>query len=147
MADIKAPPLSPALIKQAEFVRTVWFVPVPPGIPMASVLAPEFWVHCARSLKVGDKIECRAQDNAWYAELLVGGVGQQEARVWAVLYADLRAQGAAKPAESADNYKVEFGGPKHMWRVIRMSDKEVMHKGEASEEDAAAWLTMHLQPA
>lgn len=141
MPDIKAPALSPALLQLAEHPRNLWHVTVPPGIPIGSLSNPEFWAHCTK-LRAYDKIECRAQDNAWYAELVVAKVTKNAASVWVVLYADLRPQPAN--AETAADYKVEFGGA-HKWRVIRLHDKEVVHKGEPDEGAAQAWLDAHLK--
>jgi hypothetical protein len=142
MAEVKAPALSPALIQQAEFKRNIWSVTVPPGISLGSVLAPEFWAHCAKSLKAYDRLECRAQDNSWYADLMVRKVEQTAVHMWALNYADLNAQAAT--AESVGEFVVSFA-PKQKWRVVRASDKEVIHQGEANKADAEAWLADHLK--
>lgn len=144
MADLKAPALNPALVKQAEFVRNVWSVTIPPDVPMTSVLASDFWAHCSSKFKAYDKIECRAQDNRWYAELLVAKVERLAVRVWCVLYSDLGAQGDAAAKPDAVDYSVAFGGGHHKWRVVRASDKAVIHHGEASREDAQKWLDAFL---
>lgn len=144
MADIKAPALQPQLLKLGEYTRNVWSVTIPPGIPVESVRAPDFWVHCAGVLKQYGKIECRAQDNAWYAELMVRKVESQAVHVWVLNYVDLTAQAAPKTAVTADDYAVTFGGPKHLWRVVRLADKQVIHTGEASEAEAADWLANYI---
>lgn len=140
MPDIKAPALDPKLLKFAEHERNLRHLTVPPKVAISDLLRPEFWAHAANRMKVYDKIEVRAQDNAWYAELLVRSVGSQEASVWVVLYKDLNEQEAV---EAADGYKVEFGGG-HKWRVVRLSDKAVVHRGEPDESAANAWLASFL---
>lgn len=147
MAQVKAPALSPALLVQAEFVRNVMFAPIPPGIPFESTLASDFWAHCASRVKPYTKIELRAQDNAWYGELMVRKVEPQAVHVWALCYVDLAAQNTPKLAAVADDFSVTFGGPKHLWRIVRNSDKVVMHHGEANEGDARAWLESYLSKA
>lgn len=144
MADIKAPALQPSLLKLGEYVRNVWSVTIPPGIPISSVQSPDFWVHCAGTLKQYGKVECRAQDNAWYAELMVRKVESQAVQMWVLNYVDLSAQSAPRAQATADDYSVTFGGPSHLWRVIRLADKQVIHKGEASEAEAMAWLEQYI---
>lgn len=144
MADIKAPALSPATLKLAEHIRNVWSVTIPPGIPVTSLQAADFWAHCASRLKPYERIECRAQDNAWFAELMVGKVAPQAVQVWVLSYVDLKSQAAAPTLAKAEDFAVTFGGPKHLWRVIRASDKTVIHHGEATEGDAKAWLEIFL---
>lgn len=146
MADVKAPALNPSLVKHAEFTRNVWSVTVPPGVPMQSVLDPEFWGHCATKFKVYDKIEVRAQDNKWYAELVVSKVERLAVRVWCILHSDLSSQVAVAPKLESAAYGVSHGGPQK-WRVVRLSDKQVVHHGEPSKEDAEGWLTQYLAGA
>lgn len=145
MADVKAPALSPALVMQAEFVRVVHSVKIPPNIPFASILSSDFWAHCASKFKPYDKIECRAQDNTWYGELMVRRVEPLAVHVWALHYVDLTAQAVPQRSVTAEDFAVGYGGPHHQWRVVRLSDKAVIHKGEASEGDAQAWLENHLK--
>lgn len=147
MAQVKAPALSPALLMQAEFVRNIMTATVPPGVPFESVLAPDFWAHCASKVRPYTKIELRAQDNAWYGELMVRKVEPQAVHVWALCYVDLASQAAPKVAATAEDFSVTFGGPKHLWRIVRNADKTVIHYGEANEADAKAWLDAYLSKA
>lgn len=144
MTETKKPaPLSPSpnTFQLAEHKRNLWTVEIPAGVPIGRVVEPDFWVHLTKMLKPNDKIEARAQDGAWYAELLVDKIEPQAVRVWKVLYSDRSA--TAKSGAVADDFKVEFGGA-HKWRVVRLSDKEVLHKGEADETAARAWLEEHI---
>lgn len=147
MTDIKAPPLSPSLVKHAEHVRVVYAVSIPPAVPFNSVLSPEYWVHCTKTLKVGDRLECRTQDNRWYGELLVGKVGEHAVTVWPIRYVDLFDQPkVAEQLPDPENYVVNLGGPQR-WRVVRLSDKKVVHHGEPTEDAAKAWLADFLAKA
>lgn len=141
MAEVKAPALSPNLLKGAEFERIIHTATIPPGVALSSVLRPDFWAHCAGKVKPYARIECRAQDNKWFAELMVHTVGKQELGVWVLRYIDLEAQAASAREEpkSDDTYTISFA-PKQRWRVIRNSDNAVIHKDEATEDSARAWL-------
>lgn len=140
MDDIKAPPISPNNVQQAEFVRAQHVAEIPPGVSLASVLKPEFWAHCGRKFKPYALVECRAQDNKWIADLMVHTVGEFGVGMWVKNYVDLEAH-AVKAADVAE-YTVSFA-PKHRWRVIRTSDGAVVHKDAATEADAEAWLKEH----
>ena len=135
MSELIAPALSPHLLKDAEFERTVRSVAVPPGIPLGSVQNPAFWAHCAKQLKPYTQIECRAQDNRWWALLMVATVREHAVDVWVLNYVDLEVQAGLK---SEETYTVSFVA-KQRWRVVR-SDGAVVHKDCATEADARAWL-------
>lgn len=140
MAEVKAPPLDPKLIQQAEFTRNTWSITVPPRVPFQSVMAPEFWTHVTRRIKQYDHIEIRAQDNAWWAHLMVAKVEDLAAHMWVLNHAALSIQTMEAAAPDAKDYVVRHGGPNHQWRIIRLSDKAVIHHGEPTEEDAKKWL-------
>lgn len=146
MAEVKAPPLSPRLLKLAEYERAQFCVTIPPDVTLDSVLAPEFWGHVADRFagKEYSKVECRAQDNKWYAELMVKRVEKQAVSMWVLAYTDLDAQAIRPKSEAGEEYVVSFA-PKQRWRVVRRSDGAVVHKDEATEADARAWLTANAQ--
>jgi hypothetical protein len=147
MEQQKAPALNPGLVRLAEFVRNVHVVEVPPAVPVASVLDPEYWAHCTKKFKQYDRIECRAQDNSWLADLMVAKIEAKGVRMWAINFVDLNVQAAERSAlaepEQTGDYAVSFA-PKHQWRVVRLSDKEVIHKDEPTREAAQAWLVANL---
>lgn len=141
MTEVKAPPLSPNNVTMAEFVRAVHVVEVPTGVEFSNLLRPDYWTHCAKKFKPYALIEARAQDNRWIADLMVASVGEFGVSMWVKSFVDIEAQ-TAKPQDGAE-FAVNFA-PKHQWRVIRKADGEVIHKGSATEADAAAWLADHL---
>ena len=148
MAEVKAPALRPELLKGAEFERIIHTATIPPGIALSSVVRSDFWAHCAGKVKQYARIECRAQDNKWFAELMVHTVGKQELGIWVLRYIDLEAQAveARETPKEDGSHTVSFA-PKHRWRVIRDSDGAVIHKDEATEDAAKAWLEEHLKTA
>jgi hypothetical protein len=154
MEEVKQlPPLGKTqeTFQLAEHRRNLWTARVPQGTGIDRVSEPDYWVHVTKDLRVDDKIEVKAADGSWYAEFLVTKVEKHAAHVWLILYADRYQRPApvaqAAPAESGEaGHKIEFGGG-HKWRVIRLSDKQVIHKGEPDEESAKAWLAEHLKAA
>ena len=141
----KASPISPNpnTFQLAEHKRNLWSIEIPAGVPVSRVAEPDFWVHVTKMLKPKDKIEAAAQDGAWYAEFLVDKIEPQAVRVWMVHHVD-RSQSAKPEVANAEDFKIEFGGA-HKWRVVRLADKEVVHKGEADESAAKEWLANHLK--
>lgn len=65
-------------LKLADSVRSVYQITAPAGSQAEDLLNPRFWVHCARRLRLGDRIEVIAVDASWYAELRVMEVGRSE---------------------------------------------------------------------
>jgi hypothetical protein len=141
MNEVKAPALSPKLLRGAEFERVIHSAIIPPGISLQSVMRPDYWAHCSDRLKPYDKVECRAQDNKWIATLMVAGIGVHSASMWVENYVDLSAQGGLA-AEDA-GYTVSFAS-RQRWRVIRKSDNSVVSKDHATEDDAKRWASENL---
>lgn len=156
MDQAKAKPLSPDpnTVQLAEHRRNLWHVIVEPGVSPERALEPDFWVHLSSRLKEREKVEAVAADGTWYAEFIVDkvapGIG---VRMWRVVLSDRRVAEVDKPqpapaAQPQDNgseadYEVAFGGV-HRWRVVRVSDKAIIHKGEPDEASARAWLANFL---
>lgn len=72
----KSMPLGVNGLKLGETVRNLYRITANPGSAPDDVLRPEFWVHVASKLRVGDKIEIMAADTSWYGELCVMEVGR-----------------------------------------------------------------------
>src|SRR4051812_49287367 len=115
MEQVKAPAISPTLVRQAEHMRTFRFVEVPPAVPIDNLMRPDYWAHCAQMFKPRDRVEAHAQDGSWFAELLVMKVNKHEVYMVPLNIVDLtrasfvptEAQG---PKEEGD-YVVTYGGP------------------------------------
>ena len=138
-SEVKPPALNPRGIRFGETARNVHVVPIPPKVTVDDVMDPDFWAHCTGVFKEGDKVECRSQDNAWYAELMVAAVGTLLVKMWRLLYVDLSAAASGMPRRNQSEFAVTWGGPLK-WRVVRLSDKEQIHTGEPTKESAEQWI-------
>ena len=135
--------LSPTGMKQAEFARNVWSCIAQHGISLEDIKLPEFWAHHARSLNQWDKIEVRAEDGSYFAELLVTQVAETFARVETLsvhLLSNVR-------KSTVVDLEVAWGGPNHKWRIIRKSDKAVVQAHFDSEQEAEAHKAELLKAA
>lgn len=127
-------------MRQAEFDRNIYSLRPEHGTTLADVCTQEFWVHVAKRLKAGDRIEVMPVDGSWFAELYVRSANDKEVSVFVLRHVDFMAGEA--PVES-DLYEVKFAG-RAKWRVLRRSDKEIMIDGleKAAADD---WVTQNTQ--
>lgn len=141
MSEAKAVALHASRFKSAEHVREVWDVVPDTGTPFEALLQPDYWVHIAKYLKPWSRIEVRAEDGSYFAELIVRESGRLFAVVDVLRKVEL---GKAKtPAVTDPEFTVEYAGPHHKWRVIRSKDKTVMEKGFETKEAAELWRLNH----
>lgn len=150
MTDIthqgKPPALAPRLLSFAESARLQYRADIPPGVSLDRVMQPDFWAHVGLKLQHGTRVECLAQDGSWFAELMVRKSTPESCHMWLLSSVDLTAQVEQERPAPAE-YVVAWGGPQK-WRIVRVSDKEVVHQGEPTRADADAWLADFLkQPA
>lgn len=137
--------LLPKRLSRAEYERGNHFLEVPKGVPVAAVVDPDFWQHVAARLHVNDRIEVLSPD----FDLDLRVVALDSRKLWAQVRvlrlcdaAGLAIAGAeplASPAVIAgapdtEGYIVEWGGPKHLWRIVyggNLIDKGFHAKSEA----------------
>jgi len=101
-------------------------------------LKADYWKHVARTMRAGDIIQAVWEDNTLYAEYLVlqvleGGVGAKVANLHKV---PLVCFDEGVFVDNGTQYKIEFAGNFHKWRVIRLSDGEVISAKHLSEHEA-----------
>ncbi len=144
--ETKVTQLAPNRLTLAETARNTWHVTPEAGTPIDAVLDPKYWAHYAVNpslqVKVGDILQCFAEDNSYFAELIVRHVFRGGMKV-----AELRrvefGEKDAMPAEDAGEYEVKFQGPKIKWAVVRKSDKRRMSDGHEEKQQAYDWLREH----
>lgn len=140
-------------IKLAEFSRNTHVAVAHQGVSLEDALSPVYWAHVASGIRPFDKIELRAEDNSWFADLIVFKATKLEvfARVLTAInsngdslsthHATLTAPAVDAPAVPA-GYVVDYGGPIHNYRVIRTADGAVLVYG-LSQDEAVAWAIDH----
>lgn len=118
--------------KQADYVRTVHAIVPEDGTPYEALFEPSYWAHVAEKMKPFDRVEVRAEDGSYYAELIVLASERLAARVAEIVKVDLE----VPEQEINSEYKVKWKGPQHKWAVVRISDGETVHKGSDTPEQA-----------
>lgn len=133
-------------IKGAEFARNIFRVVVPHGVKYEEILQPIFWAHVASQFAGGDKIEARAENGAWYAELLVLDSSRLHAKVGVLNHVvfDETVDEATEPEAEVSPFSAEFKGPQRLWALIRRKDKEVVKEKFSSKEEANSWLSKNI---
>lgn len=139
---IQRAPISPKRHKLADYERNLWVATPETGTALAEVLKPEFWAHCADKMRPFDKIEVRAEDESFYAELLVRSAGKNWAVCSVLAHVDLDQKQVQVPDE---DYVVSWGGPHQKHRVLRKKDNEVVFQGGETADAARGWLREHLK--
>jgi len=131
-------------MQPAEYIRQDMIVRPEVGTTLEEMLAPEYWAHVAKRLKVYDRIEVRGAYGEWWAELLVRVVED-----FSVVVHVLRVErfGADVPGEESaipDGFKI-YGRGRAGWIVKRLADNLDISEGHKSREFAAAWLRDHVK--
>lgn len=134
--------LTPTAFKQAEYVRNVFAVTPENGTPYEALLEPSYWSHVAAQLRPQDKIEVIAEDQSYYALLLVTSANKLSAKVAPIQYNDLQ-NAIEDEAPQAVAHAIKYAGVKAKWRVYRVSDNQPLRDGFSSKDDAQTWLNQY----
>jgi hypothetical protein len=130
--------LGASKLRAAEFSRTVYAVVVPLDVTPEAVLEPEFWAHVAKDLKPYDRVEVIPDDGTWFSELIVVSATAIDAFVVELQHTHFSDHLVGR--ETTAKFVVNWGGPVNKYRVVRVSDGAMVHKGCLDKEEANLWL-------
>lgn len=127
-------------LKLEEHARNHHFIRPSDAIDLETVMKPETWAHVAPLIRQWDKIAIAPEDGSWYGEFVALQVTDNSVTLTKLLYIDL---GASIDLEADDSgvplgYNVEWAGPAHKWRVVRVVDNKVLTHG-LSKVNAISW--------
>lgn len=133
-------PITNGATKLAEFARDMHVCVTPHDTPFEDALKPEFWVHVAFKFKAWDRIELRANDDSWWAELVVRKASRSGLVVAVISHLSFDEQVSRETQEPTvpPGYVVNFGGPVHKYRVLRAADNTLLAHG-LSKREAEEW--------
>ena len=121
--------LASSRLKPIDIVVNEWSAVVEAGTPFDVVKdEPLFWAHIAKLLRGGDVIHVRCDDDAYYARLYVRAVRGTAVTVAVLEFHDFTKMDAVE-ADTETDFRVEWAGPHHKWRVVRQSDNVPVHTG------------------
>lgn len=148
---IEAPKAHPILrtdaLPLADSVRNVWVARVERAVEFKEVIYPGFWAHHSSKFSPWDRIEARAEDGTWFAELLVLDCSRTWAKVHVLSHVKLTTEDASQTMaamqaayqEALKDYEIKHRGPRG-WSVVRTADGSVMQDVLGTKDAAAAWL-------
>lgn len=137
--------LEGARMKECEFERTVYVVTAHEHTDPEDLLEPEYWTHVAEKFKPFDKIEARADDGSWYAELIVLETSRRWTRMHLLQKADLTTKDVSLTQSKLQEFAVDWKGPHRKFCVIRLSDQEILHDAEQTKAGAHSWLAERIR--
>ena len=137
-----APKLTPDRFKQAEYTRNIFAMTPAPNTEVEHLIKPEYWSHVAKMMNPTDRVEVVAEDNSWFAEVLIMSTGPNWARVKLLRHVSLVEKATKADAPIAENpqFEVNYGGVSAKHRVVRLSDKSVIKDGFATKAEAVKYM-------
>lgn len=121
----------------ASYVRNFWSVSAEVGTTKQDMMKPEYWAHVANMLKPCDRLEVQVEDGSYFAEFIVRTCGNTWATV--SLINERKLQDVESPKEAVQ-FEAQWKGASLKWCVVRLSDKQNIHEGAASEQEAMTWM-------
>jgi len=136
--------LPPARMLLCEQVRHQFAIDVAIGVSLNDVMRPHFWTHHSTRLAPWDRIEVRAEDGSWFAELLVLATDRTWTRVHLLSRHSLTSADVSLTQASDDEVaafraalEVMHRGPRK-WSVVRKEGREVLSEDKQAKSDAEA---------
>lgn len=128
-----------------EFQRQDHVAIIPSGLSAEQVTKPEFWAHVAQLCRPFGRIEARAEDGTWIAELVIKEVGRQFLAVQMLQFYALTTADVAQTQTQQQVLRVAWRGQHHKWCVERISDGARIDIGKESREAAETWAREHMK--
>lgn len=140
------PILSVDRLKSAEYERSVLVATPGAGHTREHMLQPGYWAHVSPKLKPYDKVEVRAEDGTYFAELLVLACDRTWARMYVLNWHDLSTQDVSltEAVEASSKFEVKHT-PGLRWHVVRKSDRQIMMKDGQTKDEAATWVKEYVK--
>lgn len=125
--------IGPGCMLLASFERQDWVANVPQDCTIEDIKRPDFWSLMAARLKPYDRIEVRADDGTWLAEVIVIGCD----RTWAKVNVlnTYKLTGVEEAAKETGSLEFKFKGPGKKWCIIRKSDGEILREGIQTKDE------------
>ncbi len=137
--------IAEAFFQPAEAVRTDWFVTAPSGTDRQASLDAVFWTHVSMKRRPLSRVTVMPEDGAWYQELLGVVADGRDVRMKELGFWELEDTSDVNFKDDSGELRIEWGGPKHLWRVLRNSDNMILAKNLATRGDASHWVSVNTR--
>ena len=128
-------PVVPSRMKAGDFAFTHWRVMVYPGTEQSALENEQFWAFVSKDMRAGDLVSALTDDMTTCFDGIVIAAGDKWAEVQITKVTELKRAGRDIGKQ---DYKAEWGGPSHLYRVKR--GDEVMVHGLETMKEAQAWI-------
>lgn len=122
---------------EAEGKRNTWRVFPDGSTTYEELFEANWWGLVAAKLRRYDFIEVIADNDSYFAELLVMSVGKTQAFMKELRKIDIS---ISEMAEADESYDAKWKGPYSKWAVIRESDGTKIKDGFDTADDARAYI-------
>lgn len=140
----KVNPITRVNFGVAESKRTVHAAIVQAGLTIEDIMTTNYFANVIKDITVFDRIEARAEDGKWWAELLV--VYCNSGALKLKLINGVKIQETKKEDDvQLDGHVVKWGNMHTKYRVIRDADKEVIKEGFETKGEAVTWAQQHVR--
>ncbi len=143
----KREPLVPSRIQLADQASNRWRATLEAGTTLDEIKDPGYWAHFASKLHQYDDIVCIEESGAFRADLMVTACARTWATVKVLALHKLEESEAAAPTQASQDYRIEWAGPHHKFRMVRGTDNEVIRDGLQTKAEAQAYLADFLVKA
>jgi len=130
-------------LQPAAHYRTHYAAVVDENTTIEDLTREDYWSHVAMRLRQMDVIDVLAEDNSFYAELLVLQAGTGFAKV--MLLREVKLDESLTDEGADERFSLVWKGPHRKWAVMRNSDKEILRDTFVSKEQAHIWRRDHVK--
>lgn len=125
-------------LQAREAAQNQWMVKAPEGATIEDVINPIFWTHCTNRINALDEVRVISFDGSWYAIVLVVFADGADVRCRLLSLHELDEVTESTVAEEL--FKISWGGPSQLFRVIRKADNLVVQSGFLTRKEAIRWV-------
>lgn len=127
-------------LQLAEYVRSVHHLWAPPGATIDQVTDVKCFVHIASRLKPNDEIIIRAEDDTFYAKVLVRVVRHLDVVVTVLEHFQMK---DSVVATGDSEYEIKYINGRYKWGFKRKGSDDWIAKEIQTEQQAALALSDH----
>ena len=127
-------------LQLAEYVRSVHYLWAPTNATIEQVTDIKCFVHIANKLKPNDEIIIRAEDDTFYARVLVRVVRHLDVIVTVLEYFQMK---ESVDATGDSEYDVSYINGRYKWGFKRKGSSEWILKEMQTEQEALVALNDH----
>jgi hypothetical protein len=124
----------------AEQAFNHWRITFTDGTEIDDIENEAYWSHVGFKMQQGDTFDGMTDNGRMYYRGICLAAGRQYATVKVLEVFELE---AAVQRAGESKFRHEHMGAHHKWRVVRLSDNQVMKTGMQTEKEAIRWMDSH----